>query len=118
MAVLSMPCFRALWKTVFVKGDIVYYESSDFLETADSDTLMQIARTRELTRKYYFSDYGDTEKRTSILRELLGGIGENVAIDTPFHCDYGKNIFLGNDVIVNMNCTGLAAAVFFCPESL
>ena len=83
----------------------MYYESSDFLETADSDTLKQIARTRELTRKYYFSDYGDTEKRTSILRELLGGIGENVAIDTPFHCDYGKNIFWGNDVIVNMNCT-------------
>lgn len=54
----------------------MYYESSDFLETADSDTLKQIARTRELTRKYYFSDYGDTEKRTSILRELLGGIGE------------------------------------------
>lgn len=83
----------------------MYYESSDFLETADSDTLKQIARTRELTRKYYFSDYGDTEKRTSIFRELLGGIGENVAIDTPFHCDYGKNIFWGNDVIVNMNCT-------------
>ena len=54
----------------------MYYESSDFLETADSDTLKQIARTRELTRKYYFSDYRDTEKRTSILRELLGGIGE------------------------------------------
>ena len=83
----------------------MYYESSDFLETADSDTLKQIARTRELTRKYYFSDYVDMEKRTSILRELLGGMGENVAIDTPFHCDYGKNIFLGNDVIVNMNCT-------------
>ncbi len=83
----------------------MHYESSDFLETADSDTLKQIARTRELTREYYFSDYGDMEKRTSILRELLGGIGENVAIDTPFHCDYGKNIFLGNDVIINMNCT-------------
>ena len=65
----------------------MYYESSDFLETADSDTLKQIARTRELTREYYFSDYGDIEKRTSILRELLGGIGENVLIDTPFHCD-------------------------------
>ena len=83
----------------------MYYESSDFLETADSDTLKLIARTRELTREYYFSDYRDIEKRTSILRELLGGIGENVVIDTPFHCDYGKNIFLGNDVIINMNCT-------------
>ena len=44
----------------------MYYKSSDFLETADSDTLKQIARTRELTREYYFSDYGDIEKRTSI----------------------------------------------------
>lgn len=54
----------------------MYYEASDFLETADSDTLKQIARTRELTREYYFSDYGDMEKRTSILRKLLGGIGQ------------------------------------------
>ena len=94
MAVLSMPCFRALWKTVFVKGGVLCITNPViFLETADSDTLKQIARTRELTRKYYFSDYRDTEKRTSILRELLGGIGENVAIDTPFHCDYGKIFF-------------------------
>jgi len=83
----------------------MYYEASDFLETADSETLQRIARTRELTRAYYFTDYHDTEKRTAILRELLGGMGENVAIDTPFHCDHGKNIFLGSDVIINMNCT-------------
>ena len=83
----------------------MYYEASDFLETVDSSALKMIARARELTRQYYFSDYGDIEKRTAILRELLGGMGENVAIDTPFHCDYGKNIFLGNDVIINMNCT-------------
>lgn len=83
----------------------MYYEASDFLETADSETLQRIARTRELTRAYYLTDYHDTEKRTAILRELLGGMGENVAIDTPFHCDHGKNIFLGSDVIINMNCT-------------
>ena len=83
----------------------MYYEASDFIETADLKTLKQISRARELTREYYFLDYSDTLKRTAILKELLGSIGENVAIDTPFYCDYGKNIFLGNDVIVNMNCT-------------
>ena len=77
----------------------MYYEESDFVETADRETLEVIARARELTREYYFSDYTDTEKRASILRELLGSVGENVAVDTPFHCDHGKNIFLGNDVI-------------------
>ncbi len=81
------------------------YKDSDFLETADGETLKLIARTRELTREYYLSDYEDTQKREAILRELLGGMGENVEIDTPFHCDHGNNIFLGNDVIIGINCT-------------
>lgn len=48
----------------FPRRDIMHYETSDFLETADNDTLKQIARARELTREYYFSDYEDTGKRT------------------------------------------------------
>lgn len=81
------------------------YKETDFLETAAQDILDGIARARELTREYYNSNYKDMEKRRAILRELLGSVGENVAIDTPFYCDYGKNIFIGNDVIINMNCT-------------
>ena len=77
----------------------MYYEASDFVETADNETLALIARTRELTREYYFSDYRDTEKRTAILQELLGSIGENVAIDTPFHCDHGNNILDRKSVV-------------------
>ena len=46
----------------------MYYEATDFLETADSDTLKQIAQTRKLTREYYLSDYDDIEKRTAILQ--------------------------------------------------
>lgn len=26
-------------------------------------------------------------------------------VDTPIHCDYGKHTFIGNNVIINMNCT-------------
>lgn len=81
------------------------YDYTDFVETAGQSTLEIIARARELTREYYFTDYRDTKKRSSILHELLGGMGENVTIDTPFYCDHGKNIFLGNNVIININCT-------------
>ena len=88
----------------------MYYEADDFLETADSDTLKRIARTRELTREYYFSDYEDTEKRAAILHELFGGMGENVAIDTPFYCDYGKHIEVGKNFFANYNCTILDVA--------
>ncbi len=81
------------------------YEESELLDPADEDTLNLIARTRELTREYYFTNNRDTEKRREILQELLGSVGENVEIDTPIHCDYGRNIFVGDNVIINMNCT-------------
>ena len=76
------------------------YSKQDFLETADPQTLRQIARTRELTRKYNQIKHSDTEARTALLQELFGAIGEYVEIDTPFYCDYGKNIFIGSDVII------------------
>lgn len=81
------------------------YSKQDFLETAGPQTLKQIAKTRELTRKYNQIEHSDTEARKALLRELFGAIGGNVEIDTPFYCDYGKNIFIGSDVIININCT-------------
>ena len=83
----------------------MYYEESDFLETADGASMAQIAKARRLTREYYFADYEDAERREAILRELFGGMGENVVLDAPIHCDHGDKIFLGNDVIIGMNCT-------------
>ena len=80
------------------------YTEQDFLETAGPQALEQIARTRELTRKYNQIEHSDTEARAALLRELFGAVGENVEIDTPFYCDHGKNIFIGNDVIININC--------------
>lgn len=40
-----------------------------------------------------------------ISKELFGLIGENVSVGTPFICDYGCNIYWGNNVSINMNCT-------------
>ena len=68
----------------------MHYTQDDFIDTADQAKLDWIAQARKLTRMYYDSDYMAGEERRSILLELLGGIGENVAIDTPFHCNYGK----------------------------
>lgn len=83
----------------------MHYEKSDFLETAGEETLRTIARARALTRDYYLSEYDDTVKRQEILKELLGAVGENVVIDTPFYCNLGKHIFIGDDVRINPNCT-------------
>lgn len=83
----------------------MYYEESDFLETADPDTLRLIARARRLTNAYNQTAYENKEEKNTILRKLLGSIGTNVSIGTPFYCDHGNQIFLGNDIVIGMNCT-------------
>lgn len=62
-------------------------------------------QARNLAREYSLLDYGDEKKKREILEKMLGSIGKNVAIDQKFFCDFGKNIFIGNDVIIGSNCT-------------
>ena len=73
--------------------------------TADSSTSDLGLRAKRLLRQYNACDYADSEAKLSILHDLLGSMGQYVHIDIDFHCEYGKNIHLGNHVIINMNCT-------------
>lgn len=45
----------------------------------------------------------DTEKLDSLIREILGKAGKNIVVRPPFHCDYGKNIEIGDDFYANFN---------------
>ncbi|GAA0877377.1 hypothetical protein GCM10009119_03450 [Algoriphagus jejuensis] len=38
------------------------------------------------------------------MAELLGKKGEGVWIEAPFFCDFGKNIEIGENTFVNINC--------------
>ena len=51
------------------------------------------------------TDYADTERKQALLREMFGSMGKGVHVDIDFHCEYGKHIFIGDKVIINMNCT-------------
>jgi maltose O-acetyltransferase len=44
------------------------------------------------------------------LRLLLAQVGDNVRIEAPFHCAYGIDIELGDDVFLNAGCTILDTA--------
>ncbi|KAI4208527.1 MAG: hypothetical protein LQ346_000037 [Caloplaca aetnensis] len=34
----------------------------------------------------------------------VGRVGDNVVVEAPFHCDYGYNIQIGNDVLISADC--------------
>lgn len=63
------------------------------------------ATARELLAKYNSLSYKQKTEKRKILEQLFGQIGANVSVGLPFICDYGRNIYLGSNVSVNMNCT-------------
>lgn len=47
----------------------------------------------------------EKNKMDELIKDILGKTGENVFVEQPFHCDYGKNIEVGNNFYSNYNCT-------------
>ena len=76
-----------------------------FIGGKDPKIVETILRTRRLLAQFNATDYADTERKQALLREMFGSMGKGVHVDIDFHCEYGKHIFIGDKVIINMNCT-------------
>lgn len=50
------------------------------------------------------------EEKQAIIRRLFGSIGKNFVINSPFSCDFGFNIHVGENFIGNFNLTILDEA--------
>lgn len=46
----------------------------------------------------------DTARIEELMRSILGKAGTNLNVIAPFHCDYGKNIEVGDNFMANYNC--------------
>lgn len=71
----------------------------------DKELAEMTLRTKRLLVKLNTTDFADAKQKEVILRDMLGRVGKNVHVDIDFRCEYGKNIFVGDKVIINMNCT-------------
>ncbi|MGT2749955.1 sugar O-acetyltransferase [Streptococcus orisasini] len=45
----------------------------------------------------------ETAKRQAMIKELFGSVGDNPTVLPVFNCDYGKNIHVGDDFLINYN---------------
>ena len=52
----------------------------------------------------------DHKKRTRLLKALFGSTGKRLYIESSFKCDYGENIYVGENFYANFNCVILDAA--------
>ena len=74
------------------------------------------AKARRLLAEYNRLAYEEKEKKHAVLQEMLGGIGANVSIGLPFLCDYGCNIYIGDNVLIGHNACILTLNHDFNPE--
>jgi maltose O-acetyltransferase len=63
-----------------------------------------------LLEKFNATSVTDKAERAQILRDLLGHVGEDVAIRPPLQCDYGYNITVGNGSFINYGAVILDVA--------
>lgn len=52
----------------------------------------------------------EKKKMKELIKKILGKTGEEIFIEQPFRCDYGKNIEVGNNFFANYNCLILDVA--------
>ncbi len=60
--------------------------------------------------KYNNMDSGDVAGKDMLIKEILGKTGNTVCIESPFHCDYGYNIEVGENFFANYNLVILDVA--------
>ena len=84
--------------------------SNELYNAADPELVELRLKARKLFSAYNQTAYEDTLKKKQFLKDLLGAIKGNIDIQAPFYCDYGLNIFVGNNVFMNFNCVILDCA--------
>ncbi len=54
-----------------------------------------------------FNDEPDGNKRSELLKNWLGQTGQEIYMEPHFYCDYGSNIYVGENFYANFNTTML-----------
>jgi len=86
--------------------------AGELYNASDSELVTGRKNASRLTRSYNATSEQEKEQRTQILSELFGAMGQNINIEPPFYCDYGSNIYVGDDFYMNfggviLDCTSV-----------
>ena len=77
----------------------------------DEELLRELNETKETVHDYNLLRPTDNAGKLKILKQLLGHIGDdNIIINQPFYCDYGKQISVGRRFFANFSFTVLDEA--------
>ena len=101
------------------KRDMGYLYDANY----DKELLSELEKSSEICFEFNQTRPSDRSAQREILGRLLGRMGENVTVNSPFWCDYGYNIEIGENFYANHNMVILDGAkvtfgdnVFIAPD--
>jgi maltose O-acetyltransferase len=76
----------------------------------DPELAADYARAQALLERYNTTRHDEQGLRDTLLRDLLGEMGDGVVIRPTFRCDYGSHIAIADRTFVNYDCVMLDVA--------
>lgn len=73
----------------------------------DPELAADYSRAQAILADFNATRGDDVERLTALLRDLLGGLGEDAIVKPSLRCDYGRNITIGARTFVNYDCVFL-----------
>lgn len=82
------------------------------LEYCSADKYLEDLRSKskDLCLEYNLLKSNQETEKVNIIKKLFGKTGNNFGVTSPFYCDYGFNIEVGDNFFVNYNCVILDCA--------
>jgi maltose O-acetyltransferase len=84
--------------------------AGELYNALDPQLLAERLRAQLLFQALNAAPADDLAERSRLLRTLLPNAGTELGVNSPFYCDYGTNITMGDHVFLNFNCTILDVA--------
>ncbi len=85
--------------------------AGEVYSAVDPELIRELNETREVIHDYNALRPSETRRMKEILKALLGHVGDDdILINQPFRCDYGKQISVGKRFFANFNFTVLDEA--------
>ncbi|MFD1017703.1 sugar O-acetyltransferase [Thalassobacillus hwangdonensis] len=81
--------------------------NGELYDPSDQELVMDRQRARKITRELNNLKVYDEAQKKRLLEELFGTVSGYIGLETPFFCDYGYNIHVGDDFFANFDCVFL-----------
>ena len=82
-------------KEKMLAGEIYY--------APDETLAAERIKAKDMTYDFNMLKPSKREERENLLRKILGKAGKNLWVESPFQCDYGYNIEVGDNFYANHN---------------